>query len=150
MKGLESSKRGMCSIGSPRRQNAPLLQRRGDPKRSICFFVYDSEKSAEFVEWLKRGIQTEDVELDYFYPGNAHILTVIELYTKDGDTYGKYRDDKYQADDAQGDTAGKYVKIYKKNDQYRFCSDRNIICKEYSNQRMKARARRSRSRWRRR
>ncbi len=39
------------------------------------------EETGDFVEWLKREIQTEDVELAYFYPGNAHIVTVLEVYT---------------------------------------------------------------------
>jgi hypothetical protein len=46
---------------------------------------------------------------------------------KDGDTYVKYRDDERQANDAQGDTAVKHAKIYKKNGQYHFGSDRNTI-----------------------
>jgi len=86
-----------------------------------------TEETGDFLEWLKGEIQTEDVELAYFYPGNAHIVTVLEVYTKDGDTYVKYRDDERQANDAQGDTAVKHAKIYKKNGQYRFGSDRNTI-----------------------
>ncbi|MCK5247495.1 hypothetical protein KAR02_11375, partial [Candidatus Bipolaricaulota bacterium] len=72
-----------------------------------------TEETGDFLEWLKGEIQTEDVELAYFYPGNAHIVTVLEVYTKDGDTYVKYRDDERQANDAQGDTAVKHAKIYK-------------------------------------
>lgn len=86
-----------------------------------------AEETGDFVEWLKREIQTEDVELAYFYPGNAHIVTVLEVYTKDGDTYIKYRDDERQANDAQGDTEVKHAKIYKKEGQYHFGSDRNTI-----------------------
>lgn len=86
-----------------------------------------SEETGDFVEWLKREIRTEDVEVAYFYPGNAHIVTVLEVYTKDGDTYVKYRDDERQGNDAQGDTAVKHAKIYKKSNQYRFGSDRNTI-----------------------
>lgn len=86
-----------------------------------------TEETGDFLVWLKKEIKTEDVELAYFYPGNAHIVTVLEVYTKEGDTYVKYRDDERQGNDAQGDTAIKHAKIYKKNDQYRFGSDRNII-----------------------
>ncbi|MFC2078415.1 hypothetical protein ACFLSZ_00375 [Candidatus Bipolaricaulota bacterium] len=86
-----------------------------------------TEETGDFAEWLKKEIKTEDVELAYFYPGNAHIVTVLEVYTKDGDTYVKYRDDERQANDAQGDTGVKHAKVYKKSDQYRFGSDRNII-----------------------
>jgi len=86
-----------------------------------------TEETGDFVEWLKREIQTEDVELAYFYPGNAHIVTVLEVYTKDGDTYVKYRDDECQGRDTEGDTAVKHAKIYKKDGQYHFGSDRNTI-----------------------
>ncbi|MCK5587021.1 hypothetical protein KAJ02_13190 [Candidatus Bipolaricaulota bacterium] len=85
------------------------------------------EETGDFLEWLKREIQTEDVEVAYFYPGNAHIVTVLEVYTKDGDTYVKYRDDERQGDDTKGDSAVKHAKIYKKDGQYHFGSDRNTI-----------------------
>jgi len=85
------------------------------------------EETGDFAEWLKREIQTEDVEVAYFYPGNAHIVTVLEVYSKDGDTYVKYRDDERQGDDTKGDTAVKHAKIYKKDGQYRFGSDSNTI-----------------------
>ena len=86
-----------------------------------------TEETGDFIEWLKGEIPTEDVELAYFYPGNAHIVTVLEVYTKDGDTYVKYRDDENQGDNTKGDAAVKHAKIYKKGTQYHFGSDRNTI-----------------------
>ena len=86
-----------------------------------------TEETGDFLEWLKREIPTEDVELAYFYPGNAHIVTVLEVYTRGDDTYVKYRDDERQGNNAQGDTAVKHAKIYRKDGQYRFGSDRNTI-----------------------
>ena len=85
------------------------------------------EETGDFIEWLKREIKTEDVEVAYFYPGNAHIVTVLEVYTKGTDTFVKYRDDERQGDNAKGDTAVKHAKIYKKGGQYHFGSDRNTI-----------------------
>ena len=86
-----------------------------------------AEETGDFAEWLKREIQTEDVEVAYFYPGNAHIVTVLEVYSKDGDTYVKYRDDELQGNDTKGDTAVKHAKIYKKDGHYHFGSDCNTI-----------------------
>lgn len=92
------------------------------------------QETGDFAMWLIREIKTEDVELAYFYPSNAHIVTVLEVYTKDGDTYVKYRDDEVQGDDSKGDGKGgnkypavKHAEIYKKNGEYHFGSDNNTI-----------------------
>ena len=92
-----------------------------------------TEENGDFANWLKREIKRgEDIELSYFYPGNAHIVTVVGVYTSDGDTYVKYRDDGYQGDPDKGDGEGgcpavKYAKVYKKNGKYHFGNDRNTI-----------------------
>ncbi len=86
-----------------------------------------TEETGDFAEWLKREIRTEDVEVAYYYPGNAHIVTVLEVYTRGGHLYVKYRDDEHQGNNARGDTAVKHAKIYKVDGEYRFGADRNRI-----------------------
>lgn len=93
-----------------------------------------NQETGDFANWLKREIKSEDVEVAYFYPGNAHIVTVLEVYTKGGDTYVKYRDDEEQSDNTKGDGKGgakypavKHARIYKKNGKYHFESDKNTI-----------------------
>ncbi|MBI4744571.1 MAG: hypothetical protein HY776_07115 [Actinobacteria bacterium] len=89
------------------------------------------EENGDFLTWLKKEIKTEDVEVAYFYPGNAHIVTITELYTKNGETWVKYRDDENQSnpenDPKPGDSGIKNAKIYQKNGQYHFGSDSNTI-----------------------
>jgi len=93
-----------------------------------------AQQTGDFATWLQGEIDTEDVELAYFYPGNAHIVTVLEVYKKNGDTYVKYRDDEEQDDATKGDGQGgakypavKHAKVYLKNGQYHFGSDTNTI-----------------------
>jgi len=85
------------------------------------------EQSGDFLEWLKREIETEDVEVAYYYPGNAHIVTVTDVYTKDGCVYVKYRDDETQGDTTTGDSAVKHAKVYEKDGKYHFGTDANTI-----------------------
>jgi len=86
-----------------------------------------TEETGDFLDWLKREIPTEDVELAYYYPGNAHIVTIVEAYTVGAKTFVKYRHDQPQGDDANGDEAVLHAEIYLKDGQYRFASDANII-----------------------
>lgn len=86
-----------------------------------------SEETGDFETWLKREIKTEDVELAYYYPGNAHIITVVGVYTKDGKTYVKYRDDEKQDSATAGDTTIKHAEIYKKNGAYHIHTDNDTI-----------------------
>ncbi|MGD8501076.1 MAG: Ig-like domain-containing protein, partial [Phycisphaerales bacterium] len=87
-----------------------------------------TEVNGDFVTWLKNELKHgEDVELAYYYPGNAHIVTVLEVYTEDGDTYVKYRDDEHQGDNSKGDKKVKHKKIYKKSGKYHFGADSNTI-----------------------
>jgi hypothetical protein len=86
-----------------------------------------TEENGDFAEWLKREIRTEDVEVAYYYPGNAHIVTVLQVYTRGGSLFVKYRDDERQDDNAHGDAAVKHARIYKVGDTYRFGTDRNRV-----------------------
>jgi hypothetical protein len=92
------------------------------------------EEKGDFAEWLKKEIKTEDVEVAYRYPGNAHIVTVVGVYTKDGDLWVKYRDDRGQGDPDKGDGKGgaeypavKHAKVYKEDGKYHFGSDKKTI-----------------------
>jgi len=85
------------------------------------------EQSGDFLEWLKNEIETEDVEVAYYYPGSAHIVTIVGVYTKDGDVYVKYRDDETQGDSTTGDAAVKHAKVYEKDGKYHFGSDKNTL-----------------------
>jgi len=85
------------------------------------------EETGDFLEWLAGEIGTEDVEVAYYYPGNAHIVTVLEVYVQGTHVYVKYRDDEHQGDNTKGDSAVKHAQIYLKDGKYRFGSDRNII-----------------------
>jgi len=86
-----------------------------------------TEQNGDFAEWLQREIRTEDVEIAYYYPGNAHIVTILQVYTRGGSLFVKYRDDERQDDNTHGDTAVKHARIYKVGDEYRFGTDRNRI-----------------------
>jgi len=86
-----------------------------------------TEESGDFLEWLKREIATEDVEVAYKYPGNAHIVTVLQVYVRGEKTFVKYRDDEAQGNDSAGDEAVKHAEVYKKGSKYHFGSDRNTI-----------------------
>jgi len=86
-----------------------------------------AEEAGDFAEWLKREIRGGDVEVAYFYPGNAHIVTVLEVYTRGGNLYVKYRDDERQDDNSQGDAAVKHARIYSRDGEYRFGSDCNVV-----------------------
>ena len=86
-----------------------------------------TEENGDFATWLMREIRTKDVEVAYYYPGNAHIVTVLQVYTRGGNLFVKYRDDERQDDNARGDAAIKHARIYKVGDTYRFGTDRNRI-----------------------
>jgi len=86
-----------------------------------------TEENGDFAAWLQREIRTEDVEVAYYYPGNAHIVTVLQVYSRGGNLFVKYRDDERQDDNARGDTAVKHARIYKVGSEYRFGTDRNRI-----------------------
>ena len=87
------------------------------------------EFGGDFAAWLKSElINGEDVELAYYYPGNAHIVTVGEYYFKGDELFVKYRDDEFQGNDTKGDTGFKNAKIYKDaSGKYHFGADKNII-----------------------
>lgn len=75
------------------------------------------ETDKDLIEWLKRELPTEDVELHY----DKHIVTVTGMYKSGGKTYIKYRDDEHQGDehqgdDTKGDTAEKHAEIKKDAD----------------------------------
>jgi len=88
------------------------------------------------VEWLTREIETEDVELAYFWrkgtdgatTDGAHIVTLVGVYeTKDGKIKVRYRHDDHQGDDAKGDTEVMEAELYLKDDVYRFGSDQSLV-----------------------
>jgi hypothetical protein len=87
------------------------------------------ETNGDFDTWLKREYdQGEDIEIAYYYPGNAHIITVTRVYEQDGKLYVKYRDDETQNNNNAGDSTVKTAQIYKDAaGNWHFGSDRNTI-----------------------
>ena len=70
--------------------------------------TWDPDKES-LVEWLKREIKTEDVELIYRWRDsvgagwNGHIATVTDIYEdEDGNIYIRFMDDGHQGDDSSG------------------------------------------------
>lgn len=106
-----------------------------DPGGQVDSIKGVKEESTDFSVWLTKEIRMdEDVELAYFYPGNAHIVTISELFKKDDELFAKYRDDEEQGNDEAGDGARetdpefKTAKIYKDaNGDYHFGADENTI-----------------------
>lgn len=91
------------------------------------------ESKEKFVDWLKRELKAgEDVELTYNWNGGAHIVTVLEVYEKDGELYVTYRDDEEQGTTDEkkkaGDKEVKHAKLVKKaGGKYGFRTDDNTI-----------------------
>jgi hypothetical protein len=77
-----------------------------------------TESNEGLIEWLKREIKTEDVELAFTWQDpetgewKAHIVTIVDVYEgSDGSIYVKYRDDNPQGDDDAGDDAVQHAKL---------------------------------------
>ncbi len=87
------------------------------------------ESTGDFLDWLNAAWDAnKDIEIAYYYPGNAHIITVVDVYKQDGKTFVKYRDDDKQDDNAAGDTTIKEAEVYKGADgKWHFGSDENVI-----------------------
>ena len=89
-----------------------------------------AESNENFLDWLKREIRTEDVEIAYAYDaGGAHIVTAAEVFEDSlGNIYVKYRDDEQQADSIRGDGGIKSTRIVPRTDgKYGFDSENNFI-----------------------
>lgn len=88
-----------------------------------------AEETGDFLEWLKAAWEgNKDIEIAYYYPGSAHIITVVDVYTQDGKTFVKYRDDEEQGDGSKGDSTVKEAQVYKGADgKWHFGSDENVI-----------------------
>jgi len=87
-----------------------------------------TQVTGDFKVWLETEMDSgEDVEIAYYYPENSHIVTVAQVYKKDGDIYVKYRDDEKQGENTKGDKDIKNAKIYLKDGIYHFGSNKNII-----------------------
>lgn len=93
-----------------------------------------AQEGGDFLKWLMTEIPECDVEMAYFFPGNAHIVTLLEVFKDGDDFYAKYRDDEKQGDDATGDGKGgdmypavKTRKLYKTGDDYYFGSISNTV-----------------------
>lgn len=70
-----------------------------------------SESNEGLIDWLKREIKTEDIELAYCWwdPASgtwkAHIVTIVDVFEDtNGDIYVKYREDGQQGNSAAGDS----------------------------------------------
>jgi hypothetical protein len=74
------------------------------------------DSTTDLIEWLKKELKTEDVELDY----GRHIVTITGFYKQGGKTFVKFRDDEKQGDDTKGDTTEKEAELYKEMDKYYF------------------------------
>lgn len=88
------------------------------------------ESNENFLDWLKREIKTEDVEIAYAYDaGGAHIVTAVDVFEDtDGNVYVKYRDDERQADSLVGDASIKTTRLVERDDgTYGFDSENNFI-----------------------
>jgi hypothetical protein len=86
------------------------------------------EEGGTFIDWLENEIKTEDVELAYYYPGGAHMVTVVGVYKDEkGNVIVKFREDDKQGDHNNGDEKVKETKVYIKNGVPRFDGDNNKI-----------------------
>ncbi|MEZ5360563.1 MAG: dockerin type I repeat-containing protein [Candidatus Zixiibacteriota bacterium] len=88
--------------------------------------TWTHDSTMNFIDWLKREIKTEDVEIwfDHTDTTFGHIVTVVDVFQdSNGDIYVKYKDDGRQGDDTSGNRT-KTVKITFGGDgKYRFGSD---------------------------
>ena len=71
------------------------------------------ETGKDLLEWLRRELPTEDVELQYVGANVNHIVTLTGLYKSGDTTYVKYRDDEHQGDNTKGDAAEKHASLIK-------------------------------------
>jgi len=81
--------------------------------------LYGIEESNEnFIDWLKREIKTEDVEIAIEYDGGgAHIVTAVDVFEdSDGNIYIKYRDDNDQGNDVVGDQSISTTRLVVRDD----------------------------------
>ena len=99
------------------------------------------DSTTDLVEWLKREIKTEDIELAYTIFGNGrdkeptggHIVTITGVYEQGGKTYLYYRDDETQ-DGRGGDRTirgnpygYKVTELGKVDSQYWFRNDLRLV-----------------------
>ena len=80
--------------------------------------------------WIQAELdKDEDVELWYTWDGGAHAVTITRVYRKGDHWYVKYRDDKHQGNNGEGDRRQKHAKLvpHAANTDVGFRTDKNRI-----------------------
>lgn len=99
------------------------------------------DSTTDLLEWLKREIKTEDIELAYTIFGNgrdkdptgAHIVTITGIYEQGGKTYLYYRDNEVQDgkggdETIKGNPGGyKVAELGKVDGKYWFRNDLRLV-----------------------
>ena len=76
----------------------------------------EQTEGGNLIDWLRKELTTEDVELDYGH----HIVTITGMFLQGDERYVKYRDDEHQGSDLLGDDSEKKAKLTFKDGKWFF------------------------------